>query len=464
MKLVLVDTFEELGSTSPLGLISIATYLREKAGFQNTIIADVAVENVIQKIMRIKPDAVGISAYTYKYNSAISLAKEIKKVFSIPVFVGGPHISLAPQTLNPTFDFGVIGEGEQTMLEILNALEYEMDISKIRGLVYCKNGELKLTEARPLIEPLDNIPIPDRDFTSKEYFLPVKSFDGRNLVEGNLLTSRGCPYRCPFCASSQFWKTVRLHSVKRIVDEVSYLKEKYKIDCINVWDDFFTMSKRRARSIVQALKNNGLTEEIEYRVQVRVNTFDEEMATLLKSMNVTNLNFGFESGSQRILNFLKKEVTIQQIKEVVVRGKKHGMAVTGSIIFGSPNETLEDMKLTLKLLDYMHKHSADCIWFFTATPYPGTVWWKYAEADGKVSDDMDWDLLDLRKHNNPLLLDASVSNKEFQKIMQIADRKVTAYFKLHAKNRPLSKTIKRALTQPKRVLGTFYELLRDKLY
>lgn len=463
MKLALVDTFEEKGSTSPLGLMSIATYLRDKAGLNNTEIADIAIENIMEKLRLCKPDAVGISAYTYKYNSAVSLAKQIKETFDIPVFIGGSHITLIPESLHQIFDFGVVGEGEQTMLEVLDALEREKELNRVCGLVYRENGKLKLTETRALIAPLDNIPIPDRDFASKDYFLPVKSFDGRLLVEGNLLSSRGCPYRCPFCASSHFWRTVRMHSTQRVVEEVAYLREKYGVDCINVWDDFFTISKKRVRGIVEALRGAHLTDDIEYRVQVRVNTFDEEMARLLKKMNVTNLNFGFESGSQRVLSHLKKGVTVEQIKEVVVRGKQHGMAVTGSIMFGSPNETIEDMKLTLNLLDYMYNHGVDCVWFFVATPYPGTEFWKYAEAEGKVSNPMDWDLLDLKKYDNPLLLNPSVSKKEFQNIIRVADRKTAAYFKMRAKNRPLSRTVKRVFQRPTVVLGALYELLRNKL-
>jgi len=125
-----------------------------------------------------------------------------------------------------------------------------------------------------------------------------------------------------------------------------------------------------------------------------------------------------------MLNQIKKDVTVEQIKKLVIRGKKYGMAVTGSLMFGIPNETLEDMKLTLKLLDWMHGNGAACVWFFVATPYPSTEFWRYAEARGKVSNDMDWDLLDLKEYDNPLLLDSSVSLKEFRRVIQVAERKM----------------------------------------
>jgi len=215
--------------------------------------------------------------------------------------------------------------------------------------------------------------------------------------------------------------------------------------------------------MVHALKNEGLTEEVEYRVQVRVNSFGEEMAKLLKAMNVTNTNFGFESGSQKVLNVIKKDVTVDRIKEAVVRGKRYGLAVTGSLMFGVPNETLEDMKLTLKLLDFMYQHGAAVVWFFVATPYPGTEFWRYAESKGKVSFDMDWDLLDLRDFSDPLLLDPSVSKKQFQKVIWEARRKVTAYFRLHAKNKPLSRQLKTAFKHPIFTLGVAYEMFKSKL-
>jgi len=457
LKLALVDTFEQKGSTSPLGLASIATYLRDKGNFNHTKIIDVAIENVMKTIRSYKPDAVGVSAYTTKYNFAVSLAKKIKQNFDIPVFVGGIHISLLPESLNSVFNFGVIGEGEETMLHIVSFLEGERNIESVDGVVYYKNGTLKLNKPRKLIRPLDAIPIPDRDFVSERYFTPLKYLDGRFLVEGNMLTSRGCVYRCPFCASSRFWKGLRVHSTKRVVEEIAYLKEKYKVDCVNIWDDFFTFSKKRVKEIVFSLRKEKLTEDIEYRVQVRVNSFDDEMAMLLKEMNVVNVNFGFESGSQKILNKIKKDVTVNKIKDCIVRGKKFGLLVTGSFIFGIPNETVEDMKLTLKLLDYATRNGVYA-WFFVATPYPSTDWFSIAEEKGVVSKNMDWTKLDLKRYNRPLLLDSSVKVGEYRKIIFEAQKKVD-FVRLHTKNKSYRKILKVLFTNQRRVVGVVNEVV-----
>lgn len=456
MKLALVDTFEEKGSTSPLGLMSIATYLREH-GFKDATIIDVAVDDVLAKLDSLKPDAVGISAYTFRYNRAILLARMIKELYDIPVFIGGAHITLAPYSLDPVFDFGVVGEGEQTTLELVEALEAGKPLSNIHGLVFPRSI---LTPKRELIDPLDLIPIPDRSLASQLYFSKLRSFNGQELVEGNILTSRGCLYRCPFCATSLFWQKLRFNSVERVVEEVSYLKDTYHVTCINIWDDFFTISKKRVGQIVDALVKEHLTEDLQYRVQVRVNTFDTAMAKLLKKMNVTNLNFGLETGSQRMLNIVKKDVTVEQIKKAVHLGCYYNFQVTGSLIFGMPEETLYDMRQTLQLIDYCYQEGAAYIWFFVATPYPSTVWWEQAKELGTVSDDMDWDLLDLKKTDQPLLLNPSVPIKDFQQIIRLANRKTRAYFRLHAQNRPLSKSVVWALKHPRSFLEAAHEYLK----
>ncbi|HIH43705.1 MAG TPA: B12-binding domain-containing radical SAM protein [Candidatus Methanoperedenaceae archaeon] len=470
MKLALVNTVRAnlRNSQSPLGLAYIATYLREFMGFNNIRIIDGNTEDILPEIVKFRPDIAGISSMTMAHGYANELASEIKERLGIPLIYGGVHISTLPSSLSRSFDIGVIGEGEETMLELVRSLEEhepeKASLEKIKGIVYWKGGQLEYTERRPLIEPLDRIPIPDRDFLSRDYFRPMTSFDGDTHIEGNILTGRGCPYRCRFCSTSVFWDRVRLHSAQRVCDEIRTLVDGNGVDSILIWDDLFTISKKRTRDIADILKKEGITDRVIFSAQARANLINDDICEILNSMNVKSVGFGFESGSQKVLDYLKcGSVTVEQNKNAILTCKKHGLKVTGSLMFGNPGETLDDMKETLELIDFMGQNGADLIWTFVTKPLPGTEFWEIAKSRGKVSDDMDWTILEQTDDANPLMLDDSISKQEFRKIMEDARSRAFVYFRTGKFKYPLSFLIKHAIQRPDRVPRVLAKLVRTKL-
>lgn len=470
MKLALVNTVRSnlRSSQSPLGLAYIATYLKEYLGFENTRIVDGNVEDILKELYKYNPDVAGISSMTIAHGYANELALEIKEKLDIPLINGGVHISTLPSSLHQSFDIGVIGEGEETMLELVRLLEEKgLDtdaLSKINGIAYRDSGKLVVTDKRSLIEPLDKIPIPDRDFLSPKYFDPIISFDGNTHIEGNMLTGRGCPYRCRFCSTAIFWNRVRFHSAEHVCDEIKMLVERYHVDSILVWDDLFTVSKKRTREIAGILKKEGLTEKAIFSVQARANLIDGDTCAVLKDMNVRSVGFGFESGSDKVLNYLKSgSVTVEQNKNAILTCKKYGLKVTGSLMFGNPGETIEDMKKTLELIDFMGQNGADLIWTFVSKPLPGTEFWEIAKNRGKVSDDMDWNILEQTDDSNPLMLDDGISKNEFRNIVEDARSKAFVYFRTGKFKYPLSFLIKHAIQRPDRVPRVLAQLVRKKL-
>ena len=201
--------------------------------------------------------------------------------------------------------------------------------------------------------------------------------------------------------------------MKEIKDRV----ENYDIDHFQITDDTFVINKKRLKELAKRLGKEGLRGKISFSCQPRANLMDDEMMKILKDLNIKSMNFGFESGSERILKWLKGDtVTVEDNKKACLLGKKYGIKVYGSFIFGSPGETIEDMKKTLELIKFMYKNGAYKLWHFVMTPFPGTVIWEIAKERGKVNDDMDWKLLRHENYKKPLLLDDNITLEGFQKV------------------------------------------------
>ena len=362
-----------------LGLGYIAAYLREYSHFDKIKIVD---GYDPEKILSLKPDIVGISSVSQNFDRTINLAGKIKHELDIPLIVGGIHISALPHTLPDCFDVAVIGEGEQTMLELLelyedDGLERER-LHHIKGIAFHDNTKIEITERRGVIDSLDRIPFPARDL------LNVGSHT-------SMITSRGCPYKCVFCSSSMYWNKTRYFSAEYVVEEIKEMIEKYAVNMIDFWDDLFIANKKRLEQISRLLKEEGITDKVSFNCQARANLINDQTLINLKNMNVNQLSFGFESGSQNVLKYLKKDtVTVDQNRNAVFLSKKYGFVVNGSFVLGSPDETKDDIELSLRFLKNSYIDSG---MVFMLTPYPGTELWDYAKQSGIVDDNMDWNKL-----------------------------------------------------------------------
>jgi radical SAM superfamily enzyme YgiQ (UPF0313 family) len=461
MKLALVS-LDKRGALPPLGLGYIASYLRKYLNFYDTVIVDK--EDFIKKIIKEKPDMVGISSVTEYFPKAKELAEEIKAKLEIPVLVGGIHISLLPQSLPKCFDIGVIGEGEQTILEIVQRYEKFGEIPKekleeINGLVFHKNNKVCITKPRESIRPLDNIPFPARDiFKMKEYLQPrfLPHISGKLTTGTDLITARGCPYRCIFCSTSLFWKTVRFHSPEYVVNEIKEIIEKYKPESIAISDDLFIIDKNRLKKIVELIKKEKINEQVEFGCYGRANLMTDEICKLLSEMNVKFANFGYESGSDKILNYLKKgTVTVEDNRKSVEICKRYNMTVAGSFIIGNPGETKDDIDLTFK---FIKDNPIDSTIIFILSPYPGTEIWNLAKNQGIVSDDMDWSRLGLGikgREDEIFFLPKDMTKEEFlnklSEIREFIDVKNNKRSKVSFKYLFHPTVIKHLIKDPKRI-------------
>lgn len=389
MRIALINLEKDYGCL-PIGLTYLATYIRKYGKFKDIKIIDR--ENILKSIKEYNPDVIGISAVSEQYYRANEIAEQIKKISDALLVIGGPHITAMPNQLSKSnFKFGILGEGERTFLELLQEYKKskEIDPKKIKGLVFVDNkGETICTDRRELIEDLDEIPFPALDLLKmkEQYLVPGPAGAKLIGIRGYIITSRGCPYNCVYCGSNTCWgRTVRWNSAERVVKDIEKWVKKYHANHFVVYDDLMIVNRERLKKIISLLEKKNLLKKIDFELYGRANIMDDEMCMLLKKLNVTSIAFGLESGSEKMLRYLKKgTVTVEQGKKAVKLCKKHGLKVSGLFIIGSPGETEEDLR---KTFEFVKNPNLDNFQVYQATPLPGTELWDKAIKTKAIEDD-----------------------------------------------------------------------------
>jgi len=384
--------------TPPLGITYLGAVL-EKAGLPVKLL-DCRLSEAKDIIHEIESaDIVGISAPSVLAKGALELAGYAKSLGKITV-VGGPHATISPDFFlrdrEGLVDFVVRGEGEHTLLELVQKLSDGEDWKEVEGIFYLKDSKIVHTPDRPAIRNLDDLPFPARHLLPmKEYLRRWKKTIGYTFL--NLLSSRGCPYSCFFCSKEIFGKVYRARSTKNVVDEMEFMVEKYAPDHLFFNDDVFTLNRWRVLQICNELIERRL--KVDWGCESRVDTVDHELLKAMKKSGCTRIAYGVESGSQRILNVLKKNVTAEQVKRATSLTKKVGIQVVHYLIVGTPGETVEDIELTKRLI---RETNPDYIGVSFFTPFPGGESWKLLEDRLLITDLEQFDYFDspVFKHEN----------------------------------------------------------------
>ncbi len=466
MKIALINIIKDK-NVYPLNLVALATYVRNQTSSQIRII-DANWDDIITETIDFNPDIIGISAMSITYGNAVLLARKLKEKSSALMIIGGAHINTRPSALAKEFDLGVVGEGEETLAEIAELMKEKKSLSldelkEIKGIIYHDNEKAIINQPRDFINPLDKLPIPDVELLNKSYFIKKDhhTFKGKVGIIANLMTSRGCPYACAFCASPVIWKRkVRIFSVNHVAEEIEYLAKNYKVNLLQVYDDIFSISKIRLRELISLLKEKKLLGKIKFACQSRVDTIDEEMCEILKELGVETISFGFESGSETTLNYLKVgTVKVEQNRATAKMVKKHGFNVYGSLIIGNPNEKIEDIKKTIEFVDFLKEIKADGVDVFIACPFPGTKFWDYAIENNRLPKDFELNPPDFYHPESAYLIDSSINKEEFiqtykkllEELTSFSQRRSILSIVLYPKE-PRIKTVLRAIHNPKEVL------------
>lgn len=378
---------KEVGNLQqPLGVAYLASVL-EKEGFKIRIIDPVPlgyiVSDIVKRTLEFNPDIIGISSVTPTFYKAREVAIKLKEVTGVPIVIGGPHLTALPEETmqEPSFDIGVIGEGEETMLELARVLERGNldELETVKGIVFRKNGRIVKAPPRPFIHNLDSFPLPARHLLP-----PLASYHPtpatyKKLPIGTIMTSRGCPFRCTFCSRAVFGSSHRFRSPQNVVLELEALVKDYGAAEVRIWDDTFNADPKRAIAICDEIMKRKLN--ISWTCLARVNFAKSEVLAAMKRAGCWQISYGIESGNNEILKNIRKGITIEMVSQAIKETKHAGIASLGFFIIGLPGETEMTMRQTI---DFAKSLDLDAANFTICTPFPGTELYETLKQKGEI--------------------------------------------------------------------------------
>lgn len=365
MKILFLNPQQEMG-----GIQCLSAFLK-RAGHHTTLVNDPNLfhnpwiqypalsaffedsDFILRQVEEYRPDLVAFSVVTDEFHWGLKWARKIKALRNVPIVFGNVHPTFHPKEVlaESCVDFVVRGEGEHTLLELVEALEGKRKLGEVLGLGWKENGEVRLNNMRPLIEDLDTLPFPDKDL----YYSKMPYLDHGYTT----MTGRGCPYRCTFCDNNtsavlyrkeigKVQKWTRRHSPEYVVNEILWAKERYGIKHVRFNDEDFSYDKRWSREFTRLYKEKV---GIPYFAWVYPNTIDEEIASLMAASGCDAVEMGIQSGAEHLRKeVLHRHTRDEQIINSMRALRNAGIRCTVDVIIGLPTETKEDLDATVRLL------------------------------------------------------------------------------------------------------------------
>lgn len=347
------------------------------------------IENTIRKVA---PSVVGITAKSQNYASACIIARIAKSIDNnIIVIFGGPHVTLIKGELlnNPMIDIGVLGEGEETIVEILDTFESNKPLSTVKGIVYREGNKVVEKQPREFIHDLDSLPFPVT--IAKNCLIDFEKYPRQAFKY--IFALRGCPFSCTFCGSHYTWsRKVRFRSVENIIAEIQEI-QKLGVTYIHFNDDTWGIKKSFIQELCMTIKEKcpGLS----WSCEMHVKLVDEETIALMKSAGCRLIQIGVESGNNEMLKLIKKNITIEDAFSAARIIKKHKINLETFFIVGFPHETKESLGDTISAITSI---PTDLVIYSIFTPYFGTELFDYCKKQGIISNDFD---ASLYNHQSP---------------------------------------------------------------
>jgi radical SAM superfamily enzyme YgiQ (UPF0313 family) len=376
-----IDTLEY-----PLGLVYVGTALKQTYGEQ----VELRIESFDAKAHKpselhtlfaaFQPDVLGLRALTMGRQALHDIARLAINEHKIPyVVAGGPHATDSPSDVvgNEAFSCAVIGEGEQTAVELVGKIRSGESFACVPGLAMRDGKGVRFTAPRATVQDLDSLPIPDHkllDFQRINRGHVDFSFR-HNVPHANLFTSRGCPYQCLYC-HQVFGKKFRAHSAARMLTEIRTLYERFGITKFQIIDDIFNLDKSRALAIFNGVVRCGIPAVFSFPNGLRGDLIDEEMADAMWQAGVRYAAFAVETGSPRIQKLIRKNLSLERIADAIARTTAKGIVTRGFFMLGFPTETEDEAEMTVEFA-----RSSDLVTalFFTVVYFPGTPLAKLAQ-------------------------------------------------------------------------------------
>jgi anaerobic magnesium-protoporphyrin IX monomethyl ester cyclase len=369
----------------PIGLLYLSAALEEAFGSEvETKITSYdhrrhGDRNVKDWICEFRPDILGLRSLTMGKSALHRIARLAKERLGVPlVIAGGPHATDAPFDImeDKSFDLASLGEGEQTIVEIVSAYMNNEPYESIEGLAVRTDTGIRLTAPRVPIADLDSLPLPDHKVTDfKAINKGHVDFSFRyNVPHANLFTSRGCPYKCIYC-HHVFGKKFRFHSAERVFEEVKNLYENHGIRSFQIVDDIFNLHRKRALEFFDRIVKSNMKVTFSFPNGVRGDIVDQEMVDAMWEAGVRYMAYAIESGSPRIQTLIRKNLKLDRIKEAISMSTSKGIVTRGFFMFGFPTETAEEVRMTI---DFATSSDLVTAMFFTVLYFPGTPLYELA--------------------------------------------------------------------------------------
>ncbi|MEX2682655.1 MAG: radical SAM protein [Candidatus Sigynarchaeota archaeon] len=374
----------EIAHHPPLALAYLAAVVREKGHCVSIIDAAaerLTLQHLSNRIEEFHPDVIGITTNIGIYDKSIHTARHLKLHFSrIPIIMGGPWATMEYKTIlkRGIADVVVIGEGEKTIVELMEKFQDRASWASIQGIAFLdQNGHVEKTKPRELITDLEALPFPAWDLfpSNKKYKFPHRRFPFYPVM-----TSRGCPFDCIHCTKIVHGYKFRARPPENIIAEIQYLKEKHQAREVLIIDDVFNLDISRAKQIMARIIASNLDITISFTNGIRADRLDEDLVSKFKNAGVYSVALGIESGCQEIVDKIGKKLDLQKVEIAVRLLKKYNIVTMGFFILGHPYDTYNTMIQTLvfaKHLDLDYPH------FFKAIPFPGSQMYEMIKKEGK---------------------------------------------------------------------------------
>ncbi len=375
----------------PLGILYISAFL-EKHGYDNEVFDSTfsSYEKLCQKLSDEQPDVVGIYTNLMTKVNVLRIIKYIKSQENLQhtrIILGGPEVrNHVPNFLLHGAEFIVLGEGEQTMLELVQWIDKKdtQHLSSISGIAYmdqqgtvCRNAE------RSKMKDLDTLPFPNRKKVNLQLYLDAwRERHGTNTISVN--TMRGCPYSCKWCSRAVYGQSYRRRSASNVAEEVAWIESNYDVDSIWFVDDVFTVSHKWLAEFAAEVKQRGI--RIKFECITRADRLNEEVIGLLKAAGCFRVWIGAESGSQKIIDLMDRRVEVEQVREMIRLARRKGLQAGTFIMVGYPGETKEDIYETVK-----HLKLSDPDFFTITVAYPIKGTPLYEEVEERFITNLPWD-------------------------------------------------------------------------
>ncbi|NCC49818.1 MAG: B12-binding domain-containing radical SAM protein [Spartobacteria bacterium] len=377
----------------PLGLACIAAYLEKHATIQTTIVDYFSTpdsDSRLQEYLRhLKPGFLGISSTTSSFYDAVRVARLAKACLpGIRVVVGGPHVSALKEAVLdgfPDIDYTIVGEGEETFLELIQRQGQQPE--DIKGLVFRQHGQAVFNGYRATLE-LDSLPFPAYEKLEGypgRYKLPI--FNYPTTPNSSCVSSRGCPYACSYCDRSVFRRTFRYNSAEYLYEHMRYLKQRFGIRHLNFYDDQFTFNRNRVEQLCSMLINHPL--DMTFNCAVRAEHVDDELLGAMKNAGCWMASLGIETADITLLSRHRQNADVELLAHTIGLIKKNGIRTKGLLMIGLPGETQESVR---KSMDFVFANPIDDFNLAKFTPFPGSPLYENIHALGTFEED--WEKMD----------------------------------------------------------------------